>query len=1052
MPEPGNGDLPPKQPEKIPDDQPKEQTTREAFLGQIRTSEEAEKAWRDLYKEQGIDFDKLSVDERGIVDVAIRQGTIPGKASVEKVAGFLKEASRHPEFTEKLRDMAASIPEQEAVTRRREEAGEEIGGIRIKAQLEEERQLLANLRAEITISKLQIIASQILASPETIETQYRLLEDIHKDEFKSLNERIATAGTDEERQKIMEELTTFNREFYRLNEAAGQMLPKKEKPANAELIERMRELDSFKKGSKDRNTRIRDLLDFYVRENSPEDHPVYQVIMDLIAEDTVASEKFITGLVVLPVEGEAWSPKGLYTRGNLDRFIRTVQGQEGKISGEKAERLRNLVEASESFHNMNYIIRKNFDQYGQQSESIQPQHLQEVSSVAGVSKVFSLYERIYAQTLGEEARITEALFFEIDRKVEEALHGDRKNIKGLAGRGLQDWELERAFIYGRNLFRITVRSGELISLSDLQKGGDPGLYVSSPQKNFAQLLNVLKFVGVRFEVEKFLGGPELLNGTIKRMRKARIKRGVRLKTVQGTDIGMRELQNIVAARGVFATWRNAEAILSKIRFFEPDGRETSITRFFEEHKNQIEGLKVRLKSKNSGKAAAARANLENLFGPLLENTNIALGVLVSPSGISVPTEIKEMVWKKISQVNPVIMSTILSRLETENPDLQFIQNGETGPKIESLEDTLLKIWGTDEQKKAVWGTGNLKKRDITAIPIEELGIREIKILLEKNIEKLNNFKASKTSEDRPDVISLRESIDKLNLEYEAKQRVLRDVFADKKWVALRDKLDMANYKRVEKEKDRLTNRPHEKPEIFDIGALGLSAPEIAVVSSIIKNGEDISKDLANIKQVQAWFLNDVPIEMADWISLGQFYDRATADLANFNKSGSALLKVISNPFGVPPKDIGATFKESIDAVSMVLGRDAGVENQDPMIREFFSMIYTRPSDRQSILKLGKETFKKATSRAQEIIGVKGASFNEDKMQALFDEFLPLGIIKKTSIDEDGILSEGNYDDIRKEFRTKWNSILWGKIRDYGPIGLLAFLLQFFQSLSKEKLS
>ena len=37
------------------------------------------------------------------------------------------------------------------------------------------------------------------------------------------------------------------------------------------------------------------------------------------------------------------------------------------------------------------------------------------------------------------------------------------------------------------------------------------------------------------------------------------------------------------------------------------------------------------------------------------------------------------------------------------------------------------------------------------------------------------------------------------------------------------------------------------------------------------------------------------------------------------------------------------------------------------------------------------------------------------MQALFDEFLPLGIIKKTSIDEDGILSEGNYDDIRKEF-------------------------------------
>ena len=82
-----------------------------------------------------------------------------------------------------------------------------------------------------------------------------------------------------------------------------------------------------------------------------------------------------------------------------------------------------------------------------------------------------------------------------------------------------------------------------------------------------------------------------------------------------------------------------------------------------------------------------------------------------------------------------------------------------------------------------------------------------------------------------------------------------------------------------------------------------------------------------------WFLNDVPIEMADWISLGQFYDRATADLANFNKSGSALLKVISNPLVFLQKIL--RFKESIDAVSMVLGRDAGVENQDPMIREFF---------------------------------------------------------------------------------------------------------------------
>ena len=282
--------------------------------------------------------------------------------------------------------------------------------------------------------------------------------------------------------------------------------------------------------------------------------------------------------------------------------------------------------------------------------------------------------------------------------------------------------------------------------------------------------------------------------------------------------------------------------------------------------------------------------------------------------------------------------------------------------------------------------------------------------------------------------------------------MLKTVFQDQKWKDLKGKLDKANYERIEKEADRIKNRPTETAEEFNLEHLGLSAAEMEIVNSITRNGGEISKDLANIKQSQAWFLNDVPIEMLNWIKLGQFYDRATTDLGSFNKAAGELLKVISNPFGQPPEEVIKAFHEAMQATAMVLGLESTQGNFDPMIGAYLSMISEHPRFRQLFVEMAMHTFKKPTSRAQEIIGIEGPAADEDTMQALLDKSLPAGITRRTAKDKHGITVEGTYDDYRKEFKTMWYNIGWGKIRDFGPVGIIAFLIQFFQGISKEKLS
>ena len=145
----------------------------------------------------------------------------------------------------------------------------------------------------------------------------------------------------------------------------------------------------------------------------------------------------------------------------------------------------------------------------------------------------------------------------------------------------------------------------------------------------------------------------------------------------------------------------------------------------------------------------------------------------------------------------------------------------------------------------------------------------------------------------------------------------------------------------------------------------------------------------------------------------------------------------------------AEFKEAVDGASMVLGRISAQDNQEPIFVSWAQMIYEKPRFRQVLVEMAMHTFKKPTSRAQEIVGMEGLAVNEDGMMAIFEKALPRGILRKTVKDDENekIMWEGNYDKLRKQFHTMWYNIAWGKFRDYGPIGIIAFLIQFFKSVA-----
>lgn len=900
---------------------------------------------------------------------------------------------------------------------------------------------------ELKNLEFKLVLQKLIGFPkDQVDTDFLqyLLEDLHKargnllDKLNSEIERklIEEYGSQgeaskrirEKRDEINDQIKKIQNEFDRVKDEIWQLVP--ERGADSSLQGIVDEIEKMPDSPKKTEALIK-----LMEAHNPEDNVIPDELLLLLSKDKVAYHRFLTRLTVFDLEDQPYMIRGLYSTTNYEKFLRVSRET---ITNEDRENVLSLITATEAFHNMNYFLRRSFDQFGNAAQSLLPDHFQVLSQIEGVDLVQRLYEFFGNKYLGTTTRIKNKDLKKIDRKVQAAFRvmagkkGENGELlKGMGGGEMAEWERFRAYVFGRNMFRVYVRQAEQAALGELPDDVDPAMWISHPQKELAQILNNPKIILVRFAVEKALGGLAL---TTEARKEQKAKKSLlnRLAFAQGTNVDDREFQGVCGARGVFATWRFSKILGHLLAFKDTSGNITDSVGYVLDHRAKIRGLnerseaitkrekKARKVTKDTKKARdELKKEVKTFFAPFLENTSIGLGMLVSSNALpNIPPEFKELVWDKVAEYSPLVTANMLSRLEMDSE-----MRDKTREIPLSLEQILLEVWGTEEQKVAFKQGPSL---------------REMRVRLEENKE------------------STDEQFDKLRIQYKEKEELVISLLECGKWEDMETKLNIANELRIKAETYRLNRilkrerfiksgqegpperevtEPPQKLEDFLKGELALDEGELRVLGLIRENGKKISRDLANTKHPYAWFLNDIPFKDLNWEELGQFYDRETNDLGKFHKFNTSIQKFISNTFSRPMIENLKDLREASDGVTEVLGREDAVRAVDPWFKSALNFIQTKPGMRQIFIHEIMHSLRRPTSRAQEVLkDVKAPSATDFDIREIIEVGLNMGLETKES-----------HDELVKKYHVGLLNLYgWAYERDWGPFGLAALIYLFFK--------
>lgn len=829
-----------------------------------------------------------------------------------------------------------------------------------------------------------------------------------------------------------------------------------------------------------------------IEEVDPENEPISEETLRAIGADDFASEKFISKIINLPSEDKPYRLHGLYTDVNVNRFliVNTNWMESGKL-----ERLDDLVRATETIHEMNRILKTSVDQFAQVSQTILSSHLSTLFGVHGVQDVFELYEGVIKENLSIETMITDDVFKAIDEQVKEEFKGRKeddfkkgvsKKVTSLKGEGgLEDWEVERALIYGRNLQRTLLQEAGYIYLSNLPKG--PRTFISLAQGQLLNIFHAVKYTLQRFKPGESQGGIEMLEEVLEeaaeKRRHGRNKEEnkgiVRLSILQGTGVGDREATKIIGARGAIMTWRASEAILREFAILD-NGQASNIAQFFADHGKEIAALNE-ISSNNAWTSEFKRTNkqvngtiynsleawktarIEQVFGQLLKNNAAVLGVLVSPVALEapMPTEVKQMLWKKIAELNPDVMASILTRLEVD----EKAEGADQLQNVKSLEQILLPHFGTDEQKSLLLVNGEWKptsaRRDLARLGEE--------------YNRLEGELAKATAGSDKD--RLRGELERRGKEFDAKKKEfdildnqVKKLLRHKDWKTLRSKLRMINRLRMLDETARmkqvkafqegklsvdLIRSPKSFQDYLDDLRLEedkLTADERVIVTAISENGKRIAPDLANIKQATIWFLDDLPTDISKWENLGQFFNRMIGDFGQFSQSSTEMVKFLANPFKIPVQQALEYQAKAIDAAGQVLGIEAAQDNQNIIVMGYNRWIQTYPRYEQVILEMIASARYKFTSKAQEVTRDTGApSLSKENMFSTLLTQNNKSILRGEKPDKYGkIQFTDSFKAAVKELKVGvWDRVFLQNIKDWGPFFFLGILLKLLKESASD---
>ncbi len=611
MPEPGNGDLPPKQSEpepvappqaEIPQNQSKRQVTPEMV-------QRARGIWEELNAGR-----VLSVDERRVQEMMIVEGVSPVAGGAEAVR-----------LTDYLDPTLQNIAQELNAEVNRVGVGNLLDPIYIQEQRARVRNLL----------------DQGLANPDQAN---RLLGE--------LNSWMAEAqgAARAEQRGGRDEINIFL-------EAAGEILSDGEfrriMISDDPDFDSLPQLEEFIKKYLDPGDHNGKIVHF-ARSILSEDNGFSKISKKVLFERLL--EKILSMADETPDSPYSDFVGNIYVSSNLQGLLEAARSY---LPDDFAYfgKLRNVREVAHEL-NRNLKYGESYKKYV--TESLRTGGLNFMhNSVAGVSAVIREYERASTHKVRQVKNwFSEKEVKAIDNEVKAMIADTKKDMKTEDGRPLTDWEISRALIIGKVLFAGSQRMAMYSGLGDLPHDAlVTGRIGSVPYEYIARTLFAFKMISPRFFAGSG-GSKRLMERTFDEMKTQLTEAGNKLYHLFGLDEKTILMDSLGALDSQTHSWRAELMFLGAITM-NIDGERVNLLEYLNKFALKYGGKPGDPKDPilgGKGIPPEKKGDFSNDVRTAVLGQRLYLSILAKNGNFD--NAMKADIWKKISLLTPSTIASI----------------------------------------------------------------------------------------------------------------------------------------------------------------------------------------------------------------------------------------------------------------------------------------------------------------------------------------------------------------------------------------------------------
>lgn len=339
-------------------------------------------------------------------------------------------------------------------------------------------------------------------------------------------------------------------------------------------------------------------------------------------------------------------------------------------------------------HEMNRkVIMGDLQGLTENASVITPENLQAIQDIRGVSTVMRLLDTEYQRICARDGYVSGEAQEEIigkaieTRTVTRQVMGDRGeevpmnfeettrsegsvekllreiNDRQVGNSHLDEWEIRWALNLGRDLYNISLRGAELISLG-VNYPGISERYASFPQENAARLMNWMGLMGKRFEP----GGPQrgsikIMDMMIENYQNDRALQGygpTSIERIAGQSLAELEYAGMFGVTGIWSSWRQDLIILEQSPVA---GGNMSMREFLKGIQETPSGLRAGFLDENGN----LKREFSNSLGVILKLGKINPQETDPTDVRKAKEEVRAAIWKRVAQDNPLAIANFINK-------------------------------------------------------------------------------------------------------------------------------------------------------------------------------------------------------------------------------------------------------------------------------------------------------------------------------------------------------------------------------------------------------